>query len=572
MAGAAVATPVQALPHLDSVQRAFGHHDISHVRAHLGDQASTASARLGARAFTTGNDVVFRGQPDVQLVAHEAAHVIQQRAGAGPDGGVGHAGDRFEQHADRVADAVGRGESAEALLDEYAAPATVSPRGPVQRLVDANPPSILVGAYDASPLTSIPPLGNPDDIGSKQSMPRAKAVTVPNGAQTFLTKARSIDPAGLQAVNAARTALDADIQAKGGAIDAALARDKARGARIDPGLETAINSYKAATSRVSGSSKQIDGLRTQVSGLTHEAGGLVAGKAAQEKKEQTQEEENAAKAKAKEDIASAYTNLTAIEGAAVDTLGAIIKVRAKVDEPVGGVVDIAGAWIKIALQYWNQAKQDADTQEALAKIKASFADAKNQINASNAAAFNQQVGGIKTQIAGVKTQIEGVTTTLLADLKLAGENMATIMKAKSSAAALAAIQDFMRSVTAHGDAVRTALGQAAPVVSWDHAATGGQLYGWLKNQLSEAEGAASQWMNRKPSEMPPGMAESLVRLEADLHEWETRTNALAAWTLKTQGWFAAQAEELKAQQAFVSGPHLAKGEQALTAIASLGER
>src|SRR5690606_1204317 len=61
------------------------------------------------------------------------AHVIQQRAGVQLSGDVGQEGDAYERHADEVADAVVRGESAEVLLDRYAA--TGGGRAGVQRAV-----------------------------------------------------------------------------------------------------------------------------------------------------------------------------------------------------------------------------------------------------------------------------------------------------------------------------------------------------------------------------------------------------------------------------------------------------
>ena len=70
---------------------------------------------MGAQAFATGNHVAFAGTPDLHTAAHEAAHVVQQRGGVHLKGGVGEAGDTYEQHADAVADKVVRGESAEAL-------------------------------------------------------------------------------------------------------------------------------------------------------------------------------------------------------------------------------------------------------------------------------------------------------------------------------------------------------------------------------------------------------------------------------------------------------------------------
>ncbi len=111
-----------SLPHLGAIQRAFGRHDVSGVQAHVGGKAAEGSAAMGARAYATGNQVAFSSSPDLHLAAHEAAHVVQQRAGVQLSGGVGAAGDVYEQHADAVADRVTRGESAEALLDQHAPP------------------------------------------------------------------------------------------------------------------------------------------------------------------------------------------------------------------------------------------------------------------------------------------------------------------------------------------------------------------------------------------------------------------------------------------------------------------
>jgi hypothetical protein len=108
------------LPHLAAIQASFGHHDVSGVRAHVGGGAAEAADAIGASAYATGDDVAFAGAPDLHLAAHEAAHVVQQRGGVRLAGRVGEAGDLYEQHADAVADAVVRGDSAEALLDRHA--------------------------------------------------------------------------------------------------------------------------------------------------------------------------------------------------------------------------------------------------------------------------------------------------------------------------------------------------------------------------------------------------------------------------------------------------------------------
>lgn len=108
------------LPHREKIQAAFGEHDVSAVRAHTGADAVGASRAIGASAYATGDAVAFASQPDLHLAAHEAAHVVQQRAGVSLSGGVGQAGDRYERHADAVADAVVRGEDASSLLSDLA--------------------------------------------------------------------------------------------------------------------------------------------------------------------------------------------------------------------------------------------------------------------------------------------------------------------------------------------------------------------------------------------------------------------------------------------------------------------
>jgi hypothetical protein len=108
-----VATPGAPLPHMERIQAAFGQHDISGIQAH-DDQRSTNA--MGAEAYATGNHVVLGGQKDLHTVAHEAAHVVQQRDGVQLKGGVGEKGDKHEQNADAVADRVVAGQSAEDLL------------------------------------------------------------------------------------------------------------------------------------------------------------------------------------------------------------------------------------------------------------------------------------------------------------------------------------------------------------------------------------------------------------------------------------------------------------------------
>jgi len=125
-AGRGVADGGSALPHADAIQRSFGAHDVSGIQAHTGPAAQQAAGAIGAQAYAMGNHVAFAGAPDLHTAAHEAAHVVQQRAGVQLKGGVGQAGDAYERHADAVADQVVAGRSAEGLLGEMA-PAAAGP-------------------------------------------------------------------------------------------------------------------------------------------------------------------------------------------------------------------------------------------------------------------------------------------------------------------------------------------------------------------------------------------------------------------------------------------------------------
>lgn len=92
-------------------------HDFGDVRVHTDAAAARTAREVGARAYTVGHDMVFGdGQfmPDSaagqRLIAHELAHVIQQRAGGGQLAAqpltVSSPSDPAEREADRAADAV----------------------------------------------------------------------------------------------------------------------------------------------------------------------------------------------------------------------------------------------------------------------------------------------------------------------------------------------------------------------------------------------------------------------------------------------------------------------------------
>lgn len=139
VAAEGVAGAAETLPHAERIQASFGRHDISHIRAASGGQAAGACAELGASAYATRNHVAFAVRPDLHTAAHEAAHVVQQRAGVSLKGGVGQAGDPYEQHADLVADLVVQGKSAEAALD-----ATPGGSGDGVQLSECDPDEAIV--------------------------------------------------------------------------------------------------------------------------------------------------------------------------------------------------------------------------------------------------------------------------------------------------------------------------------------------------------------------------------------------------------------------------------------------
>jgi hypothetical protein len=100
-----------ALDNTVSSTLASTHGDLSDVRVHTGDNAAALARAVSARAFTVGNDIFFGAgeyQPGTpggnELIAHEAAHVVQQR-GAPASGPltVSQPGDALEREAEALA-------------------------------------------------------------------------------------------------------------------------------------------------------------------------------------------------------------------------------------------------------------------------------------------------------------------------------------------------------------------------------------------------------------------------------------------------------------------------------------
>jgi hypothetical protein len=98
-----------------SMEDRFGQ-SFDDVRVHTDTRASQSAESVGANAYTVGSDIVFRsGQFDAssptgqRTIAHELAHVVQQRAGpvdgTEAPGGIklSDPSDKFEQAAEQTA-------------------------------------------------------------------------------------------------------------------------------------------------------------------------------------------------------------------------------------------------------------------------------------------------------------------------------------------------------------------------------------------------------------------------------------------------------------------------------------
>jgi hypothetical protein len=104
----------QALP--SHVQQAIENSlsiDMDGVEVHADSAAQSAAGALSARAFAYGNHI-FLGQneklSDIRLIAHEAAHVVQQKGVPTVLRSAPGQSDAYEAEADRAASAVERGE------------------------------------------------------------------------------------------------------------------------------------------------------------------------------------------------------------------------------------------------------------------------------------------------------------------------------------------------------------------------------------------------------------------------------------------------------------------------------
>lgn len=174
---------------------------------------------MQAAAYTMGDHVVFAGRPDLHTVAHEAAHVVQQRRGIQLTAGIGQRGDHYEQHADAIADRVRVGQSAEDLLDWPTAGKTSS--SPVIQRTDP-PKQAQKGMEKAL-----------EEEKKKKKRPK------PMSLQEFSAKTPSLASSKIYSNKPAATT-----QAPTKQQQAALAPAKEEGSKEFPRIQAAIKKWK----------------------------------------------------------------------------------------------------------------------------------------------------------------------------------------------------------------------------------------------------------------------------------------------------------------------------------------
>lgn len=185
--------------------RAFMEHgfgtDFGAVRVHADRQAAQSAEQLNAVAYTVGQDVFFNHgqyQPNTQggrrLLAHELAHVVQQRGGmssATPSREISEPGDPEERVADRVADAIVAGQPPRDLaswsLKAGPRPSSATPTLRIQRVVN----DAKVGCRT----TGIPSLGisGPDAVAQLAAV-NTEAILMAGSAQSSLFVERLVGP------------------------------------------------------------------------------------------------------------------------------------------------------------------------------------------------------------------------------------------------------------------------------------------------------------------------------------------------------------------------------------------
>lgn len=155
----------------------FGH-DFGRVRVHADARAADAARAVGALAYTVGRDVVFgRGRyapgsaEGDRLIAHELAHVAQQRADAsGAVSTVSPPGEAPEREAASLTEAVTRGTGTHRPAARAASGTVYRAEG--EAATTTAPATAPATATEAAPATTAPP--SPANRPARPSTPAAQ--------------------------------------------------------------------------------------------------------------------------------------------------------------------------------------------------------------------------------------------------------------------------------------------------------------------------------------------------------------------------------------------------------------
>jgi len=177
--------------------------DLSGVRVHTGAASATAAELVGAKAYTTGQDIHFgaahydpSSKEGQRLLGHEVAHTVQQGSArpAQPQAKleVSEPADAHEQEADRAADAMVEGSPAAVSKDSVGGTIARSPNGmlatdgPNRPIIFEAPPEPAPRPFEQGlpPVAQDPipaPFDMPIPIGRSVAPPQARdwSVTPP---------------------------------------------------------------------------------------------------------------------------------------------------------------------------------------------------------------------------------------------------------------------------------------------------------------------------------------------------------------------------------------------------------
>jgi hypothetical protein len=430
-----------SLPHLAAIQRSFGRHDVTGVVAHIGGDAAVACDQLGALAYASGSRVAFRSDPDLHTAAHEAAHVVQQRGGVSVPGGVGAVGDRYEQHADAVADAVVAGGSAEELLDQYGGGDAAAS---VQRKVNPVNP-----AYPGDPAVEVATCeGQAGDVLVPEPLPE--------GFGEYQQWITGSVPAKLAVVAEGRTALDAAIAPRKAAIEAGLETDLAQGVNIEKQDATLLLLYETNMNAVSDNAGEAG---------SHVAHALIAGeklvamnlKVAEdaEKAEKEAAKANDGKASKAGDtlvqdligLAGILAAFAATGGTAAGAASATLALKLTVVKKLGSMATLALA-----------KDQSQAISAKWASVKAGIA--RGGVSDSSL----RMIEALQSEVAQHKSDAEKNLTELKKALDVAMQALEQVELGKIDSVALRACEEYRAAVAAPGKAhFETARGAATSI-------------------------------------------------------------------------------------------------------------